>query len=145
MSHTKGKVAVDSRETLVIRDDAGGLIAILTHLKGPCGLGGRRNDQEVEDNARRLAALWNAAEDLGLTTEEIEKGAILKMFWLAGYRAPGIDMSDMEFMVPIWGDEIEFHPWKGGPMKVSVRGGENTQHVRDEIMRRWNKIEVILK
>jgi len=76
MTHTKGKVAVDSRETLMIRDDAGGLIAILTHLKGPCGLGGRRNDQEVEDNARRLAALWNAAEELGLTTEAIEKGVI---------------------------------------------------------------------
>mgnify|MGYP000933944368 CR=1 FL=1 len=32
--------------------------------------------EEHEDNARRLAALWNMAERLGLATEEIESGNV---------------------------------------------------------------------
>lgn len=105
-------------------------------------LGKEEAERVLRDRAIRLAALWNTAEDLWLTTEEIKRGAISKMFWLAGNRIPQVDMIDMEFMVPIRDDEIEFHPWKGEPIKVSVRGGEHTKHVRDEIMRRWNKCEV---
>lgn len=41
------------------------------------------NSPRARTNARRIVALWNAAEELGLTTEAIEAGAIQSTVWAA--------------------------------------------------------------
>lgn len=59
MKHTKGKLEVDG---MFIQDEEGWCIADLT--------GSSKDDEEVEDNARRLVACWNALE--GVPTDWLE-------------------------------------------------------------------------
>jgi|GEM_PF-2883093 len=47
--------------------------------------------EELEETARRLAALWNAAEDIGSTTNEIEDGVIQFAFELGERHAEVIN------------------------------------------------------
>ena len=73
MSHTKGLAEVKE-----LPCSKGGTMKFLlvsgTGIAVMCGkVGGAKVE---EGNARRLLALWNMAEELGLTTEAIEKGVI---------------------------------------------------------------------
>ena len=84
MTYTPGRVAVlniskDCDLLCIIGD--GGVIAechINKSLENnnEVGIGG---EAVKEANARRLAALWNAAESLGLSTSAIESGVIEDM------------------------------------------------------------------
>lgn len=73
MIHTKGLAEVKE-----LPCSKGGTMKFLlvsgTGIAVMCGKVGGAKVEEA--NARRLAALWNAAEELGLTTEAIEKGVI---------------------------------------------------------------------
>ena len=73
MSHTKGLAEVKE-----LPCSKGGTMKFLlvsgTGIAVMCGkVGGAKVE---EGNARRLAALWNMADRLGLTTEEIESGNV---------------------------------------------------------------------
>ena len=78
MTHTPImlEVAFEHGKSIVLGDGDRG-IAIIPND------GGKR-EQERLDNANRIAALWNMAERLGLTTEEIEKGVIQDSFRALG-------------------------------------------------------------
>jgi len=41
---------------------------------------GATPDAKTKDNARRITSLWNAAEELKISTEAVEEGAIQKAF-----------------------------------------------------------------
>ena len=74
MKHTRGNLTIAGALTsyergceLAIHSPGGYLrMAILPYRKN------------IEDDARRFVALWNAAERLGLTTENIESGVLEK-------------------------------------------------------------------
>ena len=75
MSHTKGKVELDHFAMVNITQNKNYIVT----------------KEEHNDNARRLAALWNAAEELGLATEKIAEGEIQRTFTLAESRAGVIE------------------------------------------------------
>lgn len=73
MTHTKGRLALSHRGTPVIRtENQTRRIAYTEPADAPY--------DERFANAARIVALWNAAEELGLTTEAIEAGAIQAAF-----------------------------------------------------------------
>ena len=75
MSHTKGKVVLDRSIRTAINMAA----PPYQHI-AMVNITQNKNytitKEEHEDNARRLLALWNMAEELGLATEEIESGNV---------------------------------------------------------------------
>ena len=75
MSHTKGKVVLDHSIRTAINMAA----PPYQHI-AMVNITQNKNytitKEEHEDNARRLLALWNMAEELGLATEEIESGNV---------------------------------------------------------------------
>lgn len=78
MSHTKGKVVLDHSIRTAINMAA----PPYQHI-AMVNITQNKNytitKEEHDDNARRIAALWNMAEELGLATEEIENGVIEDM------------------------------------------------------------------
>lgn len=97
MSHTKGKCEVvhtNWRTSLLV---FGGRIMAECNVD-PDFDEDNASDVEAEDaemektaNAERIAALWNAAEDIGSTTKEIEDGVIQFAFELGERRAEVIN------------------------------------------------------
>lgn len=75
MNHTKGKVVLDRSIRTAINMAA----PPYQHI-AMVNITQNKNytitKEEHDDNARRIAALWNMAEELGLTTEEIESGNV---------------------------------------------------------------------
>ena len=75
MSHTKGKVVLDHSIRTAINMAA----PPYQHI-AMVNITQNKNytitKEEHDDNARRIAALWNMAERLGLSTEEIESGNV---------------------------------------------------------------------
>ena len=71
MSHTKGKVVLDHsiRTAINMADPPYQHIAMVNITQNK---NYTITKEEHEDNSRRIAALWNMAERLDLTTEEIE-------------------------------------------------------------------------
>ena len=69
MSHTPIILEVDNLlgQSIVLGNSERGIALIPNDGRG---------DQEWINNARRIAALWNIAERLGLSTEEIESGNV---------------------------------------------------------------------
>lgn len=69
--HTRGPLKLEGR---TLRDRRGLAVAHITiSVSYP---GGSILDDEAAENARRLVALWNAADRLKLTTNGIECGAL---------------------------------------------------------------------
>lgn len=71
MSHTKRRVQRVAWPYLLIDDDRSTIL---------CEMTGAQSNPEAAGDARRLMALWNAAEELGLTTEAIEGGVIQGLY-----------------------------------------------------------------
>ena len=78
--HTPGLVTAHGRE--IVGPDNGNCIIrrAMAHLLGirslrPTGTTGSDADN-IEANARRIAACWNAAEEAGLSTEALEAGCV---------------------------------------------------------------------
>ena len=75
MSHTKGKVVLDHSIRTAINMAA----PPYQHI-AMVNITQNKNytitKEEHEDNSRRIAALWNMAERLGLSTEDIESGNV---------------------------------------------------------------------
>lgn len=71
MTHTKGRAVVENGEGYSINRLWVGQ-RLLAQVVG--------DDAEADNNTARIVALWNAAEELGLTTEAIEAGAIQAAF-----------------------------------------------------------------
>ena len=62
--HTPGPWSAEFAEAYTVRDSAGGRIAIATTLRGPHGMGGRRDAAEVAANVRLIAAAPDLLEAL---------------------------------------------------------------------------------
>ena len=75
MSHTKGKVVLDRsiRTAINMASPPYQHIAMVNITQNK---NYTITKEEHEDNARRLLALWNMAEELGLATEDIESGNV---------------------------------------------------------------------
>jgi len=75
MSHTKGEVVLDHSIRTAINMAA----PPYQHI-AMVNITQNKNytitKEEHDDNARRIAALWNMAERLGMSTEEIESGNV---------------------------------------------------------------------
>lgn len=54
--YTKGPWSADLGEAYRVMSNDGSQVAIMTHLKGRYGLGGRRESKESASNARLIAA-----------------------------------------------------------------------------------------
>lgn len=81
MSHTTGKLRVyfaDSLRSWPGIDNGASKIVVHADVRGHrrSGVGGD-TEEEVQANARRLVACWNACD--GISTEELEAGAIQKL------------------------------------------------------------------
>lgn len=91
MSHTKGLAEVKE-----LPCSKGGTMKFMivdgTGIAVMCGKVGGAKVEEA--NARRLAALWNAAEELGLTTEQVKDG-IIQMEFAHNHERSGV----IEYMV----------------------------------------------
>jgi hypothetical protein len=74
-AHTKGRLRLPPRDDWAIQTEDG-RVDIATFLETTPGC----NRAQKNHNRRRIVALWNAAEELGLTTEAIEAGAIQDAF-----------------------------------------------------------------
>ena len=85
MSHTPImlEVAFEHEKSIVLGDGERG-IAIIPND------GGKR-EQERLDNARRIAALWNMAVRLGMSTEEIESGNVETKLKAAPYMLEALE------------------------------------------------------
>lgn len=68
--HTKGRV----------RYTSGRLPRVFTNDRTVANVAAVPSREQRVANARRIAALWNMAEDLGLSTEAIEAGAIRDLY-----------------------------------------------------------------
>jgi len=113
MKHTRGNLTI---------------AGALTSYKGGCELaihspGGylrmaslpyRKN---IEDDARRFVALWNAAERLGLTTENIESGVLEKAFESLQARKEFILLANKSYRAETKADDLAcevFDMYDGG-------------------------------
>jgi hypothetical protein len=71
MAYTPGTWFAALGEVYEVRDSEGGRICILTHFRGPHGLGGRRADGESADNAKLIAAAPELLDALKLAMGHI--------------------------------------------------------------------------
>lgn len=70
-AHTPGPWAADFGEAYAVTAPDKGRVAICTNLKGAHGMGGRRTGDEVEANARLIAAAPDLLEALEVLVAEL--------------------------------------------------------------------------
>ena len=153
MSHTKGKCEVvhtNWRTSLLV---FGGRIMAECNVD-PDFDEDNASDVEAEDaemektaNAERIAALWNAAEELGLTTEAIEKGVIQMAFahsheqgWvievalarIKKLEAEKAEMGKVLLLVKIMIDSHAKHLTKGSGYRRLIEAIKNQGKAREE-------------